>query len=144
LAELYHVSTGTLNKAVKRNVERFPDDFMFRLTKEEMSLIFQNGISKKRGGVRKVSQVFTEQGIAMLSSVLKSRHAMQVNIQIMRAFIRLREIQESQKQLLNQLNKHEVKLLQHDRKFEDVFRALDDMQRPPDEPKKKKIGFTPS
>jgi hypothetical protein len=107
-------------------------------------LIFQNGTSKKRGGVRKASQVFTEQGIAMLSSVLKSRHTIQGNIQIMRAFIRLREMQESRKQILNQLNKHEIKLLQHDRKFEDVFRALDDMQQTPDEPKKKKIGFNTS
>lgn len=79
----------------------------------------------------------------MLSSVLNSERAVQVNIQIMRTFTRLREIQESQKHVLNQLNKHEVKLLLHDRQFTEVFHALDDLHQAPEPVKKKKIGFTP-
>jgi len=81
LAELYEVTTGNLNKAVTRNIERFPEDFMFRLTKEELDdLIFQNGTSRW-GGTRKLSRVFTEQGVAMLSGILKSQRAVKVNIE---------------------------------------------------------------
>jgi hypothetical protein len=92
LAELYHVTTGNLNKAVRRNVSRFPRDFMFRLTKQEAeSLIFQSGISnQQRGGRRHLPFVFTEQGVAMLSSVLNTERAIVVNIAIMRTFVRLR------------------------------------------------------
>ena len=87
LAELYGVTTGNLNKAVKRNIDRFPDDFMFQLSKEEFdSLIFQFGTSK-RGGTRKFPYVFTQEGIAMLSGILNSSRAIQVNIQIMRVFV---------------------------------------------------------
>jgi hypothetical protein len=82
--------------------------------------------------------------MAILSSVLKSERALQVNIQIMRTFTRLRAMQENQKHVLGQLNRHEVKLLQHDRKFEEVFQVLDGMRQAPHEPKKKKIGFTPA
>ena len=109
LAELYQVTTGNLNKAVKRNIRRFPPDFMFQLTKEEFellkqSLIFQNGISneelkdasgilrKGRGGVRQLPYAFTEQGLAMLSGVLNSSIAIDVNISIMRAFVAIRRM----------------------------------------------------
>jgi len=92
LAELYEVTTGNLNKAVSRNLNRFPEDFMFSLTKEELDdLIFQNGTSRW-GGTRKLPRVFTEQGVAMLSGILKSRRAVKVNIAIMRAFVRMREM----------------------------------------------------
>ena len=96
LAELYHVTTGNLNKAVKRNIRRFPPDFMFQLTKEEFeflkqNLIFQNGISSW-GGTRKLPFAFTEQGLAMLSGILNSDIAIDVNISIMRAFVALRRM----------------------------------------------------
>lgn len=92
LAVLYDVTTGNLNKAVTRNIERFPEDFMFTLNKQEFDdLIFQNGTSSW-GGTRKLPRVFTEQGVAMLSGILKSTRAVQVNIAIMRAFVHMREL----------------------------------------------------
>jgi len=90
LAELYKITTGNLNKAVTRNIERFPSDFMFQLTKEEFNLIFQNGTSSY-GGRRKLPRVFTEQGVSMLSSVLRSPIAININIQIMRTFVEIRK-----------------------------------------------------
>ena len=99
LAELYHVTTGNLNKAVKRNIRRFPPDFMFQLTKDEFvklknDLIFQNGISNW-GGTRKLPYAFTEQGLAMLSGILNSGIAIDVNISIMRAFVAIRRMAAS-------------------------------------------------
>ena len=99
LADLYHVTTGNLNKAVKRNISRFPSDFMFQLTKEEFeflkqNLIFQNGISSW-GGTRKLPYAFTEQGLAMLSGILTSDIAIDVNISIMRAFVAIRQMATS-------------------------------------------------
>ena len=99
LAELYQVTTGNLNKAVKRNIRRFPSDFMFQLTKEEFeglknNLIFQNGISRW-GGTRKLPYAFTEQGLAMLSGILNSEIAIDVNISIMRAFVAIRRMAAS-------------------------------------------------
>lgn len=92
LAAMYGITTGNLNKAVKRNIDRFPQDFMFQLNKEEYeSLIFQNGTSRGRGGTRYLPYAFTEQGVAMLSSVLNSKTAIQVNIGIMRAFVVVRQ-----------------------------------------------------
>ena len=96
LAELYQVTTGNLNKSVQRNIKRFPSDFMFQLTKEEFdqlktNLIFQNGISNW-GGTRKLPYAFTEQGLAMLSGILSSDTAIQVNINIMRAFVAVRRL----------------------------------------------------
>ena len=92
LARLYNIMTGNLNKAVKRNIERFPEDFMFQLTKEEYdALIFQFGISKSRGGNRKIPYVFTEQGVSMLSSVLKTDIAAKISVNIIRAFVAMRK-----------------------------------------------------
>jgi hypothetical protein len=92
LAELYDVTTGNLNKAVSRNIDRFPDDFMFKVSQEEFNdLIFQFGTSRW-GGTRKLPRVFTEQGVAMLSGILKSPRAVKVNIAIMRAFVHMREL----------------------------------------------------
>ena len=145
LAELYGVSTGNLNKAVKRNLDRFPDDFMFKLSKKEFdSLMFQNGISKEgRGGTRKLPSVFTEQGVAMLSSVLKSKRAVQVNIQIMRMFIRIREFLASNSELRAKVELLEKK---YDTKFKIVFDAIKSLMEEKEEIGKKetntrKIGF---
>ena len=127
LAELYGVKTFNLNKAVKRNIERFPNDFMFQLNVEEYdSLIFQIGISKVgRGGRRFLPYGFTEQGVAMLSSVLNSERAVQVNIAIVRAFVQLRELLETNKGLAKQLDllerRFERKFYQHDENFRTVF-----------------------
>src|SRR5437867_9033050 len=112
LAQLYGVETFNLNKAVKRNLGRFPADFMFQLTKPEFKrLTFQTGISKSRGrgGRRTPPYAFTEQGVAMLSSVLNSKRAVQVNIVIIRAFVRLREILATHKDLARKLEEIEKK-----------------------------------
>ncbi len=143
LAVLYGVETFNLNKAVKRNIERFPNDFMFQLTKEEYdSLIFQNGISKTegRGGRRYFPYAFTEQGVAMLSSVLRSKQAVQVNIAIMRAFVKLREILSTNKELAHKLDQLEQKIEKHDEEIKLIFDAIRQLMTPP-EPKKKEIGF---
>ena len=140
LAKLYGVLTGLLNLAVKRNIDRFPSDFMFRLTKEEAeSLILQFAISKKegRGGRRKLPYVFTEQGVAMLSSVLNSKRAIHVNIEIMRAFAKIREMILSHRELQTKINEMEQK---YDKNFAVVFEALRELLNPPVKPKKE-IGF---
>jgi len=152
LAELYGVETFNLNKAVKRNSERFPEDFMFQLTKEEAeSLRFQIGILKTgeqtveikqgRGQHRKyLPYVFTEQGVAMLSSVLKSKRAIQVNIAIMRAFVKLKEMLSTNKELAYKLAQLEHKIEKHDGEIKLIFDAIRQLMVPP-EAKKKKIGF---
>ncbi|MBM4312311.1 MAG: ORF6N domain-containing protein [Deltaproteobacteria bacterium] len=140
LAELYGVETSNLNKAVKRNLDRFPVDFMFQLTKEEAdSLRFQIGMSKAsgRGGRRFLPNAFTEQGVAMLSSVLKSKRAAQVNITIMRAFVKLREMIASHKDLARRLDVLEKK---YDQQFKIVFDAIRELMAPPTKPRRK-IGF---
>ena len=143
LAELYQVETFNLNKAVKRNPDRFPSDFMFQLTKEEAdSLRFQIGISKPegRGGRRYLPYVFTEQGIAMLSSVLNSERAVLVNIAIMRAFVKLREIMSTHKDLARKIDALERKYAKHDQQFQIVFDAIKKLLQPPLSPKRR-IGF---
>ena len=107
LAEMYEVTTGNFNKAIKRNIERFPARFMFQLNKDEFNLIFQNGISSW-GGTRKMPYAFTEQGVAMLSSVLRSSIAVKVNINIMRAFVSVRQFV-----LTNESNTKEIEYLKH-------------------------------
>jgi hypothetical protein len=144
LAKLYEVTTFNLNKAVKRNLDRFPEDFMFQLTKEEMeSLRFQFGISKPggRGGRRYLPFVFTEQGVAMLSSVLNSPRAIQVNIAIMRAFVRLREMLLSNEELNRKFSALERKLAVHDAQFKIVFDELRKLIAAPERPRRA-IGFT--
>jgi hypothetical protein len=118
LAELYQVPTKSLNLAVKRNAARFPDDFMFRLTKEEVGLRFQFETSKTRGGRRYLPHAFTEQRVAMLSSVLKSTRAIQVNIAIMRTFVRLRQILATHRGIAEKLQAIERK---YDKRFKVVF-----------------------
>ena len=142
LAELYGVKTEALNQAIKRNQERFPQDFMFRLTAEEAeSLRSQFVISKQgRGGRRYLPHAFTEQGVAMLSSVLNSRRAVQVNIAIMRAFVKLREILATHKELAQKLAELERKLQGHDNQTQSIFDAIRQLMAPPGSPRHR-IGF---
>jgi len=144
LAKLYGVTTFNLNKAVKRNLDRFPDDFMFQLNSPEFkSLRFQIGISKKgRGGRRYLPYAFTEQGVAMLSTVLRSKRAIQVNIAIMRVFVRLRQMLATHKELAHKLNEFERKIERHDEEIKAIFDALRQLMTPPDKPKQR-IGFHP-
>lgn len=137
LAALYGVTTFNLNKAVTRNIERFPDDFMFRLTRQEFNdLKFHLGISSW-GGTRKLPRAFTEQGVAMLSGVLRSPRAVQVNIQIMRTFVKLRRMLSAHKELEKRLDALERK---YDKQFRVVFEAIRQLMKPP-QPKHRPIGF---
>ncbi len=142
LAELYGVQTRVLVQAVKRNSSRFPADFMFLLSNAEAkALRSQSVISKKgSGGRRYLPFVFTEQGVAMLSSVLNSDRAVEINIHIMRAFVRLREMIASNKDLARKLDALERKLASHDVHIQSLFEAIRQLMAPP-EPKKRKIGF---
>ena len=143
LAELYKVETFNLNKAVKRNIDRFPQDFMFQLNKTEaQNLIFQFGISSW-GGIRKLPYAFTEQGVAMLSSVLRSKRAVQVNIAIMRAFVRLKTILSTHKELAHKLNELEHKIERHDTEIQSIFEAIRQLMAPPAEKPGRRIGFHP-
>ena len=138
LAQLYRVTTGNLNKAVKRNLDRFPNDFMFPLTKEEYeSLRFQFGIFKKGQHSKYLPYAFTEQGVAMLSSVLRSKQAVHVNIEIMRAFVRLRQMLSAHKDLERKLAALENK---YDEQFRVVFDAIRALMASPEKPRKR-IGF---
>jgi ORF6N domain len=148
LAELYEVETRELNQAVRRNAERFPEDFVFQLTLREAEGLRANldstpsrsqfVISKPgRGGRRYRPYAFTEQGVAMLSSVLRSQRAVQVNIAIMRAFVKLREILASNRDLAGRLDELEKK---YDRQFKVVFDAIRELMRPTERPRRR-IGF---
>ena len=148
LAELYGVETKILNQAVRRNMERFPEGFMFQLTPEEYrSLRFQIGTLNLRsqfvtsssgyGGRRYLPMVFTEQGVAMLSSVLRSKRAIQVNIAIMKTFVRLRELLENHRDLAEKLDALERK---YDGKFKMVFSAIRELMAPP-KVGRRRIGF---
>ncbi|HYI85799.1 MAG TPA: ORF6N domain-containing protein [Burkholderiales bacterium] len=144
LASLYRVSTKALNQAVKRNRDRFPIDFMFRVTPEEWAALRSQIVTSKpigRGGVRYLPQVFTEQGVAMLSSVLRSPRAVEVNIAIMRTFVQLRRLMDSNRQLARKIEAMESK---YDEQFAVVFDAIkrliaeDDSRRASP---KRRIGF---
>ena len=133
LAKLYGVTTFNLNKAVKRNPDRFPEDFMFRLNFQEVrDLIFQFGISKTsgRGGRRHLPYAFTEQGVAMLSSVLKSKRAVLVNVAIMRVFVRLRQMLSTNKDLADKLAELERKVESHDEHIRSLFDAIRQLMTP--------------
>lgn len=144
LAELYQVETFNLNKAVKRNLNRFPEDFMFRLTKEETeSLTFQIGMSKPttRGGRRSLPYVFAEQGVAMLSSVLNSDRAIAVNIAIMRAFVRFRQYLATHQELARKLEDVERTQLEHGAHIQEIYDYIQRLLEPAPEPPKRRIGF---
>ena len=141
LAKLYQVSTKRLNEQVRRNSRRFPSDFMFQLTKEEYSVLRSQfaTLEKGRGRHRKyLPYAFTEQGVAMLSSVLTSERAILVNVEIMRTFVRLREILATHKELARKLEELEKK---YDEQFAVVFEAIRELMKPPEPPPKRRIGF---
>ncbi|HUU40122.1 MAG TPA: ORF6N domain-containing protein [Desulfatiglandales bacterium] len=141
LAELYGVETKQLKRAVRRNIDRFPQDFMFELTKEEYgSLRYQFGTFKRGEHSKYLPMAFTEQGVAMLSSVLKSKRAIEVNIAIMRAFVHLRKVISSHDKLSRKLAELEQRLEGHDEKIEAIFEAIRQLMAPPEQ-KRKKIGF---
>jgi hypothetical protein len=146
LAKLYGVDAKRLNEAVRRNVDRFPDDFMFRLTKEEFAALRSQIVTSNLksqfatsswGGRRYLPYAFTEQGVAMLSSVLRSKRAVRVNVEIMRAFVRLRRMLASNEELAGKLAALERK---YDAQFKVVFDAIRQLMAPP-QPKNRRIGF---
>jgi len=142
LAGLYGVETKVLKQAVRRNIKRFPDDFMFELTKDEKQSLRSQNVTLKRGQHSKyLPFAFTEQGVAMLSSVLNSDRAIDVNIAIMRAFVQLRKLMTSHNELANRLAELERHLKGHDDQIQAIFEAIQQLIAPP-ETKKKKIGFT--
>ncbi|MBU0705597.1 ORF6N domain-containing protein [Patescibacteria group bacterium] len=146
LAILYEVETKSLNRAFYRNEERFPEDFAFQITKSEWnSLKYQFGTSKKgRGGRRKLPIAFTEEGVAMLSGILRSAQAVTVNIEIMRAFVRMRYIMTSQKEMSKELTEVKSFLLKHsnssDREFRRVWQDIEKLSQPPTQ-EERRIGF---
>lgn len=139
LAELYGVTTRALNQAVKRNRKRFPKDFMFSLTREEIMRMSQSVTSLK---FSKSVHAFTEQGIAMLSSVLNSERAIAVNIAIMRTFVKLRKIIAGNKRLAQKLIELEQKVGKHDEAIQDIILAIQKLIQPPEKPRRQ-IGFHP-
>jgi hypothetical protein len=147
LAALYGVTTGNLNKAVRRNIERFPGDFMFELTREEAErLRFQFGSLKRGQHFKYLPRGFTEQGVAMLSSVLNSPRAIQVNIAIMRVFVRLRETLSLHKELAQKLAELERKIEGHDEHIRTLFEAIRQLAAPAPESespagKESEMGF---
>jgi ORF6N domain len=144
LADLYQVPTKRLNESVKRNRKRFPEDFMFRLTSAESEQLnrsqFATG-SQKHRDPRLQPYAFSELGVAMLSSVLNSERAVQVNIVIMRAFVKLREVMGTHKELAHKIEALERKYNKHDEELQVVFRAIKRLLEPPPIPPKRRIGF---
>ncbi len=141
LAKLYGVETKVLLQAVKRNLERFPQDFMFQLSEEEFKILRSQFVTSSQwGGRRYLPFAFTEQGVAMLSSVLRSRRAVLVNIEIMRAFVRVRQMLASHAALARKLDALEKK---YDAQFRVVFDAIRELMAPPQPNRKRAIGFVP-
>jgi hypothetical protein len=141
LANLYGVKTKAFNQAVKRNSDRFPLDFMFQLSGEEATMMRSQFVTASRRNIRYRPYVFTEQGVAMLSSVLTSDRAIQVNIVIMRAFVRLREILADYKDLTEKLNALERKREKHDAQIKAIFEAIRKLIEDPGVPSKRRVGF---
>ena len=138
LAELYGVETRSLIQAIKRNIERFPKDFMFQLTTKEYKILRSQIVISSHGGRRFLPYAFTEQGVAMLSSVLNSKRAIQVNIQIMRTFTKIKEMVTNHKKLREKIESLEIK---YDHQFKIVFDAIKQLIEPPVKPKRK-FGFS--
>ena len=140
LAELYEVEPRALVQAVTRNIARFPDDFMFQLSAEEFADLKSQTVISSWGGSRTAPYAFTEQGVAMLSSVLRSERAIHVNVEIMRAFVRLRQMLASNAELARKLATLEKK---YDAQFKIVFDTIRELMTPADPKKKRPIGFAP-
>jgi len=144
LANLYGIEPRVLIQAVKRNLERFPRDFMFPLTRQEVAILKSQFVTSSWGGLRRANPyAFTEQGVAMLSSVLNSKRAIQVNIAIMRAFVKLKELLSTHKELAHKLRELEGKIEKHDGEIQAIFDAIRQLMAPPPETPKPKIGFHP-
>ncbi|OIO07359.1 DNA-binding protein [Candidatus Falkowbacteria bacterium CG_4_9_14_3_um_filter_36_9] len=143
LAEFYGVETKVLNQAVKRNIERFPGDFMFQLTEDEFKNLRSQIVTSNSGGQRYRPYVFTEMGIAMLSSILRSKKAIQINIAIMRVFVMVSRIINSSQDLAEKINELENKYNKHDKNIKDIFSALHILLKNKEEEglNKKEIGF---
>ena len=144
LAKLYGVSTKALNQAVRRNINRFPEDFMFQLTWEEVNSLRSQFVTLKKGRGKHVKYrlyAFTEQGVAMLSSVLNSEIAIQVNIAIIRAFVKLRQIFYMNKELTFKLAELEIKTEKHDADIKAIFEAIRQLMKPLPIKPKPQIGF---
>ena len=142
LAELYGVPVKRLNEQVKRNIKRFPDDFIFQLNYEEYKILKSQSATSRWGGARRANPyAFTEQGVAMLSSVLNSERAIQVNIAIMRAFVKLRQILSTHKELVHKLEELERKIEKHDVDIQSIFGAIRQLMAPPPEKPRRMIGF---
>ncbi len=143
LAKLYGVKTKAFNQAVQRNIERFPEDFMFHLSWEEANRSRSQFVTLKKGeNIKYRPYAFTEQGVAMLSSVLKSKKAIQVNILIMRVFVKIREFLSTHKELAHKLNDLERKTVKHDVEIKTIFEAIRHIMAIEEKPKKQ-IGFRP-
>ena len=141
LSILYGVATKVLLQAVKRNIERFPSDFMFKLSWEESAISRSQFVTLKHGkNIKYLPYAFTEQGVSMLSSVLRSKKAIQVNIAIMRAFVKLRQILSTNKELAHKLKKLEQKIEKHDTEIQAIFEAIRQLMKPLVQPKRR-IGF---
>ena len=140
LAALYEVLTKNLNLAVRRNEKRFPEDFMFQLTVEEAEILRLQNATSSHGGRRYRPYAFTEQGIAMLSSVLKSERAIEVNIAIMRTFVRLRQLLATHQELAERLDELEWRQAEHEGQVQSVFESIQHLIEAPAEPKRR-IGF---
>ena len=148
LAKLYGVPTKRLKEQVRRNIKRFPEDFMLELTMQELEILRSQFATSSWGGERYLPYAFTEQGVAMLSSVLNSERAIEVNIAIMRAFVRLREILLTHKDLAAKIAALELKYKNHDMRFSEydkhimaIFEAIKKLMAPPPEKPRRMIGF---
>ena len=141
LAWLYGVKTKVLLQSVKRNIQRFPGDFMYQLTKQEVRILKSRFVTSSWGGRRYKPYVFTQEGVAMLSSILNSERAVQVNIQIMRAFVKFKELLSTHKDLAVKISGLEKKYAHHDEKIKLIFKAIRQLLQPPPVKEKKIIGF---
>jgi len=148
LAGLYGVATRVLNQAVKRNKDRFPEDFMFRLTKEESSLVLASRsqtVTLKRGqNIKYAPHVFTEHGAVMLANVLRSRVAIRASIQVVRAFVHLRQMLAMHDDLARKIDAIERRVGKHDVELQEVLRILRKLLEPPPVPAKRPLGFMPA
>ncbi len=143
LAELYGVETRALNQALKRNVERFPEDFAFQLTAEEAANLISQNVTSSWGGRRKLPYAFTEHGALMLGNVLKSEQAVEMSLMVVRAFVRMRELVAGNKELAQKLNQLERKVGAHDKAIAEIINAIRQLMAPSAPNKKRPIGFAP-
>jgi hypothetical protein len=147
LAALYGVETRVFNQSVNRNRERFPEDFMFQLSKDEFDNLISQFVTSSWGGTRKLPYAFTEQGVAMLSGIVNSEKAIAMNIAIMRAFVQIRRVLVEKKKIAEQLEKLEIRLGEHDAQLNGIYEAienlLDDKVEKQAMKERKRIGFRP-